>query len=535
VDVRRLPATRSRFLLLALAFVSIAAVLFPSAALARPTKQQLRVNIGTMPSSLDPGRAAYIEDLVVQNALFAPLYRSAGGSSGRLVPFLANGQPRVLLGGRRYLVQLRAARWSDGRPIRAADVVFAFNRARRGSPYGSEFGQVMSVGALGQRTVRFDLREPVPWFGELLASNVTAPVPSHVVRKHGNRWTNLNKLVVSGPFRVKSGRGRSELVLVPNERWWGAKRVRLQELKLLAVTQASASPLFRANRLDATLRDTSIHPSTLETWKLDPRFRTVPTGAAQYLFFNTQSPALANPAVRRGIALAIDRTALTELTSQGVDRPLASIVPEGIRGFSAVVPAGSTLLRENGAASSGDAADQLAAGGWVRGTRLQLYFADDDGRADLVAGAIRSNLAAVGVTVVLHPLTTSQIAKVGFGISPVDEGVDLVLQGWQPDYSDPQSFHQLFRCDAIGMGLNVANFCSAEYDAAATLAASSTGAARITAIRATEQLLSGPDGLMPAVPLYAPTGDHLVQRWVDGFVQQPSGRVDFERISIRRH
>jgi oligopeptide transport system substrate-binding protein len=525
------PRLAVRSLLLAV----VALTLVPGAShAARATTTELSVNLGTTPSSLDPGRASYVEDLIVANAIFTPLYRSPGGSSGRLVPHLAAGAPTVSSGGRRYTVRLRSARWSDGRPILASDVVFAFQRARRSSVYGAEFTAVRSARAIGPRTVQFDLSTPVPWFGELLASTVTTPIPAHLVRKQGTKWTRLDRIVTSGPFRPVSGRGHTELVLERNARWWGASRVRIERIKLLAVSQAAASPLFRARRLDIGLRGTSVHPSALESWSRDPRFSTVASGGAQYLYLNTRAPELANPAVRRAIAIAIDRDALAGITADGVDRPLESIVPDGVRGFAGVVPTGSTLLREDGLARPFESATLLAAAGWTSANRLALAYPNDGGFSAQVATAIATQLAAAGVSTTLRPLSTSDFFKVGVGISPVADGIDMVLQGWVPEYSDPQSFHQLFACSAITAGINASNFCSEQYDAALAAAAASSGASRIQAHRAVESLLTGPEGLMPAVPLYEPVGTLLVQPWVRGFTQHPSGLVEFEKVSLAR-
>jgi ABC-type transport system substrate-binding protein len=519
-------------LLAAVASLLAVLALAAPAAHAAPPKQLLVVNLGTMPGSLDPGLATYEEDLIYANAVFAPLYRSPGGNDGRLMPFLAAAQPVVSLGGRRYVVQLRAARWSDGQPILARDVVFAFNRARKSSRYGADFTQVRRVEAIGPRTVRFELREPVPWFAELLASPVTTPVPAHAVRRHDVRWTRLDRIVTSGPFRPVSGRGHTELVLERNPRWWGARSVRLQRIELLAVTQAAGTPLFRGRRLDVGLRDTSVHPTALSSWAQDPRLKVVPTGSAHYLHLNTRRPRLAEPAVRRAIALAIDRNAITAITGPGLHRPLQSTVPPGVRSFPTVAPAGERLLRQDGLARVAEAQAQLDAGGFVPGAAFNLYYASDTTFGARVAGSIRTSLAAAGVTVTIHGLPTSSLRKVGVGLSPVGDAVDMVLAGQAPDFSDPHPFHQPLGCDAIDAGTNTSNFCAEDFDALLATARTSVGAARAAAHRDAERLLTGPEGLMPAVPLYAPVGTLLVQPWVRGFRQHPSGRVDFERIWI---
>ena len=147
-----------------------------------------------------------------------------------------------------------------------------------------------------------------------------------------------------------------------------------------------------------------------------------------------------------------------------------------------------------------------------------------------------ANLNDAGVSVTLHGLPMSDFLKVGVGTSPVRADVDGILAGWAPDYSDPQDFHELFTCSAIDAGRNLSNYCDPTgYDATYT---STTGtfapfATRLNGHRSLEDLLSGPNGAFPAVPLYEPVGDYLVQPYVAGFVNQPSGLVDFEKAGIK--
>jgi oligopeptide transport system substrate-binding protein len=528
-------ATRRSLISLAGALL-LCVLALPPAALAdfAPAKgQHLTINIGTYPSTFDPSKAADEHDYVVQNALFAPLYRSPGGANGRLVPFLAAGAPVVSNGGRRYTVRLRAARWSNGTPITAADVKLAVTRGR-GSYLGSFFDGVV-VSTVGLRTVRFDMETPRPWLDQLLATNVVTPVPSAQIKRYGKRWTQQKQLVSSGPFVMTNHRGAYDISLAPNPRWWGARRVRLRKLTLVAVPPATAGTLFNATRIDATTRDTSILGSSLATRLKDPRMRTAASASAQYLYMNTTAPTLQNADVRRGIALAIDRAALTQLTSDGIDRPLSSIVPTGVRGSAVAAPAGSGLLAASGAADPARAKEELATGHFDATQRLDLWYAQDSS-SSAVAGAIVANLKAVGVTVTPHPVSATELSKVGVGLSPVRSDVELVLQGWLADYSDPQSFHQLFTCGAIPLALNTSNFCDAGVDAAyAAEWAYAPFATRMATAASTESLLTGPSGLFPAVPLYEHRGTVLVQPWVSGFVQNPSGLVDFEKLAVRVH
>jgi ABC-type oligopeptide transport system substrate-binding subunit len=263
----------------------------------------------------------------------------------------------------------------------------------------------------------------------------------------------------------------------------------------------------------------------------------VASGSATYLFLNTRVAELSNPATRRGIALAIDRAELTQVTSSGLDQPLETIVPTGIRGFESIAPAGGSLLASTGAADPVRARAELQAGGWPVATKLDLYYANVDVNGTLAERFARK-LNAVGMSVVLHPLSSSEFVKPGVGTSPLRADVDAVLGGWTPDYLDPQDFHQLFTCANVDVGLGPSNYCDpAGYD---PLYASTTGtfasfSARVGGHRSLEELLTGPSGSMPAVPLFEPMGDLLVQKHVAGFVHHPSGLVDFEKVSVLLH
>jgi oligopeptide transport system substrate-binding protein len=517
--------------------VLVACLPAPAAArteFAPPEQQKLTVNLGRFPTSLDPAKVSREQDFVVQNALFAPLYRSPGGSAGRLVPFLATGAPVVSNRGRTYTVTLRAARWDDGKAITSADVRFAYARAK-GSYLGAFFEAVTAVQTPSRRTVRFQLSRPVPWFDQLLATNVVTPVPMHVVKLHGDKWLLPKNIVSSGPFRLVSTRGASEVVLAKNDRFWNAKSVRLQRIRFIMVPPASAATLFDGKRIDATMRDTSIPRYQLARRALKPTFRKVASAGGQYLFLNTRSADLANVATRRGIALAIDRAALAAASGPGVDQPLETIVPAGIRGANTVAPAGASLLQAAGTARTSEATAELATGAWPAASNFDLYYPSVDNMSRL-AEQVAGNLDDAGVSVTLHPLTLKEFAKVGVGKSPVRADVDGVLAGWAPDYSDPQDFHELFTCSAIDEGRNLSNYCDPTgYDATytATTRTFAPFASRLTGHRSLEDQLTGPNGAFPAVPLYEPVGDYLVQPYVAGFVVNASGLANFEKAGIR--
>lgn len=506
-----------------------------AASLAPPSKQVATINLGTFPTTLDPSKARSESDRIVANALFAPLYRSTG-TAGTLLPFLATGQPVASQGGRRYTVTLRAAKWSDGTPIGARDVKYAFDRAKILSPIGKLAASDATATVVGPRTIRFDLSAASPWFAEVLASTATTPVPAQVVKRFGDTWTTPKNIATSGPFRLFATSGHSEAVLVPNPSWWGRSSVRLRTLRLVVATPASGTQLFRAGRIDAGMRDTSVPASLMTSMRANAGFRTTTSGTAWYLFQNTTSVALQSSAVRRGVALAIDRASLAASTSGGFDMPLETIVPSSARGFATIAAEGELLLPSSGAPQVSRATAELTAGGWSKTTKLDLWYDGTSAPVVAMASTIVGNLGDVGVPVTPHPVTPQMLDRVGTGTSPIGSDVELVLRSVHADRADPSFWHSMFTCPAVTLGRNPSNFCLAGADGAIDLASTSSPFATRAAIHHNVELeFTGTSGAMPAVPLVEPVGEYLVQKWVRNFSIRSTGLVDFERVYLLDH
>lgn len=209
-------------------------------------------------------------------------------------------------------------------------------------------------------------------------------------------------------------------------------------------------------------------------------------------------------------------------------------MPSGVRGSSIVAPDGGSLVSATGAPDLVAVRAELAAGGWVAGRRLDLYY-ELGGRFDqAIAFALKRQLSEVGVEIALHGLDAKAFNRVGVGASPTATDVDLLLRGMATQISDPSSFHRGLTCASTASGLNSANYCSAALDEAyAAATAFAPFSTRLAAHRSVEQQLTGKTGAaMPVIPLYEPTGDFLLQRWVRGYTHHPSGRVDFERAWV---
>ncbi|ABE40758.1 Twin-arginine translocation pathway signal [Rhodopseudomonas palustris BisB5] len=127
--------------------------------------------------------------------------------------------------------RLRAgARWHDGKPVTADDVIFSFDSLKKFSPrYASYYRHVLKAEKTGERDIRFTFdgpgnRELPTIVGELMI------LPKHwwegvdsAGRTRDISATTLEKPLGSGPYRIKEFVAGRAIVLERVKDYWGEK------------------------------------------------------------------------------------------------------------------------------------------------------------------------------------------------------------------------------------------------------------------------------------------------------------------------
>ena len=227
------------------------------------------------------------------------------------------------------------ARWHDGAPVTARDVVFTFGRAKNAdiAPRLSDLlRQIVSVTAEGKNRVVFRFARP---YAEQLydATFHVAPIPAHLLDSippaQLARSSYAAHPVGSGAYRwVRNVPGQFvELVAVPGF-FLGTPKIER------VIFRTAADPAARLNLLlsgEADAMDiVPPPPDNLRRVAADSTLRliSVPSSTVGYLLFNQRDPKnrarphpiLADIRVRRAITLALDRRQLVQAVfgSQGV-------------------------------------------------------------------------------------------------------------------------------------------------------------------------------------------------------------------------
>ncbi len=483
-------------------------------------------------ATVDPAAATSVADGWIVQALFEGLYRL---DPSTLAPLPAAAESTELSAdGLTYAFRLSPrARWSDGRPVTAGDFLYSWLRlldARTGSSYASQLwviagarefstgaapASAVGLAAPAPDTFVVHLCAPCPFFLALAAHFSCAPVRQDLIEAYGDAWTEPDRIVSNGPYRLELRRIRDRLRLVRNEQHARASATRLRVIDALAIdSKATALNLYLTGDADWV---NALPAASLRRLHGRPDLRLNTVLATNFLRFNVTAPPLDDARVRRAIDLAIDREALCRFVYQSGEAPARSLVPPALPGY---VPAA-------GAAGGIEAARALLAEAGFPGGRgfpeLELlHAADESVRA--VAEALSATLQqALGVR--LRP--APQEFKVYLD-SQKQLRYQVSLGMWIGDYPDPATFLDLFASDA---GANRTGWKSARYDELLRQAGAEGDPARRAALlRKAEELLLR-EG--PIAPICFRGQANLVSPRVTGFTTNLLDLHPLELLALR--
>jgi peptide/nickel transport system substrate-binding protein len=410
------------------------------------------------------------------------------------------------------------ARWHDGAPVTARDVVFTFSRAKNPAiapRLADMLRQITSVTAEGDFRVVF--RFARPYVEQLYdATYHVAPIPAHLLDSippdSVGRSSFATNPVGSGPYRwVRSVAGQFvELAAVPDFFLGKPKIERV-------ILRTTVEPSARLNLLlsgEADAIDNIPPPSdNVRRVASDTTLRliSVPSSTMGYLLFNQRDPKnrarphsiLADSRVRRAITLGLDRNQLVQAVfgAQGT-------VPYG--------PVSQLLwLRHRSPRAEGpnitEARRLLAATGWGdsdsdgtldregRPLRLMLSLPNTSGIRRQMALQIQEQLRRIGVQI--------EIQQMEFPIyiersSAGDFDIDFSAVTQDPS---PSGLTQSWTCTG---GNNVAGYCNRGVDSLMEQAVRGRGDPGEKWVEALKQIEE--DGA--ATFLYAPALMYAVNR-----------------------
>ncbi len=500
---------------------------------------RLHLGVGSEPSDIDPHIVTGIGEAKVLHALFEPLV-SFDPQTLKPTPALAERWD-ISADGLTWTFHLRAdARWSNGEPITAQDCIDSWRRIltpslgadyaymlymiRGAEAFNKGTGDFAQVGlaAPDDRTLVVHLTAPTPYFHQVLLNSPWRPVNVRAIarvgdiHRRGTPWTRPEHIVTSGPFHLVEWSTNQRLVAEKSATYWDSANVKLNSIVFYPIDSIDAEErAFRAGQLHITY---ALSLSKLASYRRDlpDSLRVDPYLNTFFLRFNTRRAPLDQPALRRALSLAIDRTLIAEKILRGGQRPAPSLVPPETPDYP--VPALPARDVET-------ARKLLAAAGYAEGRGvppIELVYNNSETNR-LVAEAIQEMWRRdLGLTVQL----LNQEYKVVFANRRTGN-YQIILGSWVGDYLDATTFLDLWRSDA---GNNQTGWAEPRYDELMNRAATETDpAARGRLLQEAELLMLE---AAPIAPIYFNTHVYLVHPAVKGWQPNPMDHTDYRHVSL---
>jgi ABC-type transport system substrate-binding protein len=331
----------------------------------------------------------------------------------------------------------------DGRPCRARDVVYSFQRlfdpATRspGAAFYTDIlgaserlaGQVttpLGIVAIQPDQLRITLKRANPIFLQLLAMPFVSVVPEGVAGAQLAR-----RPIGTGPFRFEKWVVGQRVIVRRRARQHERAAYFLDGVSFeLGLNESLEVLKFEKGELDLIGALRGVSSADFVRLKDDARFgKRMVTGthaAFHYVTINCEVAPFDRPLVRQAVAQAIDKRKLIRLIN-GRGVVAQGILPPTLPGFD-------PSLR-GWAYSPAAAREALAKAGLSQGFDTTYYCTTNDTQRR-IAQAISQDLAAIGIRVRIKSLAlpTYLEAKSTRGRVPIGSG------NWSADYLDPSNF-----------------------------------------------------------------------------------------------
>jgi len=350
-------------------------------------------------------------------------------------------------GGTLYTFSLHPeARFHNGRPVKAEDVLFSWERAAHPDT-GSEtvmlyMGDIVGMEAyhdgreesingvevIDEHTLQVRLEAPIPYF----LAKLTYPV-AWVVDRHNVALPNWeSRPNGTGPFRHLQHL-EEEIFILERNPWYYNEPARLEYVVYLMYA-GYTQRLYETGEVDyaGLTRDQLDRASDPD----DGLFGSIFTNTelcTYYVTFNTKLPPFDDPNVRRAFVHAVDRERYVEAITNGESVVGRGLLPPGMPGYSeeVVLPTyDPALARELLAASPYfDGSQDPPSIIWTLPTSAGHYSA-------AAAFLVDTWEEVLGVAILVEGIDWESYND------QIDAGLygQLLNEGWCADYPDPENF-----------------------------------------------------------------------------------------------
>ena len=423
--------------------------------------------------------------------------------------------------------------WTDGQPVKAADFEYSWKRLLNPATaaqyayflfdienaYEYNSGKItdssnVGVSAKTDFVLEVRLKKPVVYFPSITTFMVTFPQRKDIVEKYGDRWTDPDKIVTNGPFKLTEWKHEYKLELSANDKFYEGRPSLDAVLAYVVREKTTALTLYETGELEMV----ELPPVAIPHFKKHPEYDSLPQLRGYYYGINVTKPPFDNPLVRRAFAHSIDRSRLP-LLLKGGEFPTSSWIPKGMFGYNPDIGAKFNPVT---------AQKLLAEAGYPDGKgfpeTVAMYNTNDTNR--LIGEFLQAQWKEhLNVDIQLE----SQEWKVFLNRLQVDPP-QIFRLGWGADFPDPDNFMNLFISTS---GNNRLRWSNSRYDELVALGATlNNPEERQRVYDEAQRILTEIDTAM--IPLFVSTQNLLIQPYVNGFEINPMELMYLKKVSLEK-
>jgi oligopeptide transport system substrate-binding protein len=519
----------------------------PTSIKANLADEQVLILSGTRPLTLDPhlsGDAASNEYVV---EIFSGLM--AFDPDLNLIPDTAESY-EISKDGLVYTFKIRPeARFQDGKPVRAEDFKWSFERAcdpATGSHTADTYlgdivgcrdklrgkaGEVEGVVVVDDLTLQLTIDEPKGFFLAKMAYSTAYVLDRENVRSGGPvwfRWPNG-----SGPFRLEEYvPGQMVIVLKRNDNYYREPKPVLEQVRylidapidLMTGYEEDLSTLSR-DGVGVSYGAIQVPPSSLSR-VTDPNnplrqeLVSVNVLSVDYIGFNVNKPPFDDVNIRRAFNLALDKRSIVK-SIQGDVYVANGIVPVSMPGYQNPDLSDYEFDLEH-------ALDLIAQSSYGDVSQLPAITLNTSETGNVGIAIAKSYEMNLGLKIAVEKVPWSELIN---NLNRPDMPYQMYWIGWVADYPDPQNFLEiLFHSES---SQNYGGYSNPTVDDLLNEARGTQNVReRLALYRQVEQFILDDAAW---IPLYFKIENWLVKPYVQNFRIPPIKAPKFQYVFIAEH
>jgi peptide/nickel transport system substrate-binding protein len=414
------------------------------------------------------------------------------------------------------------AKWSDGKPVSAADLVYtlkttvdtSIDKAPTGGGWVNRAGYTLinKTKVIDPKTVQFTFSKPFAAWKELFLGALGV-LPAHALE--GTDYTKdfINNLdnpktgqpIGSGPFLVKSFVKGSQLTLIRNPNYWGPHKAYLNSVIFRFLTDTNTEiQQVKGGEVDAIYPQPQLPLAELRG---AAGLQVQSSLGSQYEHIDIQlgpkgNPLARNPWIRRAIMMSIDRREVLKTLFSKLNpnlKPLDNVIYlNNQKSYQAHFnkwdynpKKAQALLESHGCKKGGDGIYSC------NGTRMTFSFESIKGNQlrELAFQIMQARVKASGIE-----LTNNfKPSNIAFGQDLTAQTWDMFMFAWVGT-PDPAANTAIWSCPTQGGTSNYMSYCNARATKLMKAADTELDPTKRAALENQADALIAND--VPSVPLY---------------------------------